>query len=404
LDITEHKRTEVRLRQAQKLESIGLLAGGIAHDFNNLLTVILGSAAFARTKYPSIEELQHIITASERAAHLTSQLLAYAGKGQFISKTFSLTDVVSNSADLLSISITKRIELSFNLSPEVLLIKGDPGQIERILMNLVINASEAIPSQADGRIEIATSTCEVMPEVARAHAPTYDVQPGTFVCLKVTDNGCGMDEVTRAKIFDPFFSTKFTGRGLGLPAVQGLVRSCRGFIDVHSFPGAGSTFRVFLPVSTGKPAAAIAAGARPDTSVRGDHRHAIVLVVDDEEMVRSMACMALRSAGYEVLEAKNGRDALEVLAAAATLPRLVLLDLTMPVMGGAELVPILNHDYPSLRIIVTSGYSEEDARRDLPPEAIADFLQKPYTLTTLTEKVEGTLNSGGPNQEVRVAA
>jgi nitrogen-specific signal transduction histidine kinase len=404
MDITERRQAEERLRKAQKLESIGLLAGGIAHDFNNLLTVIIGNADFARTKYPSSEELQHIIAASERAAHLTSQLLAYAGKGQFISKIFSLKDVVSGSAELLSVSVPKSVELRFNLSHEELLIKGDPSQIDQILMNLVINASEAIPPEADGRIEITTSG-EVIPETLIRNAQGYDVQPGRFVCLEVTDNGSGMDEATLAKIFDPFFSTKFTGRGLGLPAVQGIVRSCGGFIDVHSSPGAGSTFRVFLPASAEQPAAAVPVGARPGAlRRRQDRRPATILIVDDEEMVRSMARTALRNEGHEVLEANNGKDALDVLAGAAMLPALVLLDLTMPVMGGAELVPILNHDYPGLRVIVTSGYSEEDVRKDLPPGVIAGFLQKPYTLSTLIEKVDVILNGGGPSEEVRKAA
>jgi CheY-like chemotaxis protein len=190
-----------------------------------------------------------------------------------------------------------------------------------------------------------------------------------------------------------------------LAAVQGILRSCNGFIDVHSSPGAGSTFRVFLPASAEQPAAAVPVGVRPGAlRRRQDRRPATILVVDDEEMVRSMARTALRNEGHEVLEANNGKDALDVLAGAATLPALVLLDLTMPVMGGAELVPILNHDYPGLRVIVTSGYSEEDVRKDLPPGVIAGFLQKPYTPKTLTEKVEGILNSGGPSEEVQKAA
>ena len=271
-------------------------------------------------------------------------------------------------------------------------------------MNLVINAGEAIPPHTDGRVEIATSICEMAPEIVRAHAPAFDARPGRFVCLAVTDNGSGMDEATLTQIFDPFFSTKFTGRGLGLAAVQGIVRSCGGFIDVHSSSGAGSTFRVFLPAAGKKPAAEIPAGVRPGGSRRRDRGHSGILVVDDEEMVRKLACMALRSHGYKVLEAKNGRDALEVLAGAAPLPSLVLLDLTMPVMGGEDLVPILNQDYPGLRIIVTSGYPEEHARRVFPPGAVAGFLQKPYTMAMLTEKVEETLNSGGPNEEAPAAA
>ena len=403
VEITERKQNEERLRQAQKLESIGLLAGGIAHDFNNLLTVIIGNADYALRQNPSSEEIRHIMSASERAAQLTRQLMAYAGKGQFVARKFNLSDVVSRSTELLTASIPQGVELVLHLSDRELPVKADPSQIEQILLNLVINAGEAIPPQTGGRIEIATSSCEIVPETARAHAPAFDAQPGPFVRLDVIDNGSGMDEATLARIFDPFFSTRFTGRGLGLAAVQGIVRSCGGFIDVISAKGAGSTFRVFLPAAAKKPAE-MPAGARQGASRRRNRRHPVILVVDDEEKVRKLACMALRSHGYEVLEAKNGRDALEVLAGAAPLPSLALLDLTMPVMGGEELVPILNQDYPDLRIILTSGYPEEETRRGFPPGAVAGFVRKPYTVATLTEKVDETFNSGGPNEETPAAA
>jgi PAS domain S-box-containing protein len=253
VDITERKQTEERLRQMQKLESIGLLAGGVAHDFNNLLTVIMGSAYSALSKYPPTEELQHIITASERAANLTRQLLAYAGKGQFIAETFDLADLVSHCTARLSASVPRRVKVAFDPPPEELPLKADPSQIEQVLLNLVINAGEAIAAGADGRIEIAAGACDVAPETVRAHAPTFDARPGRFVYLDVSDNGAGMDEATLARIFDPFFSTKFTGRGLGLAAVHGIVRSCHGFIDVRSSRGGGSQFRVFLPAAGKKP-------------------------------------------------------------------------------------------------------------------------------------------------------
>ena len=246
-DVTERKQAEERLRQAQKLQSIGLLAGGVAHDFNNLLTVIIGNADFVLRQHPSMVEIQQIMSASERAAQLTRQLLAYAGKGQFVARTFDLSDLVSNRAQLLSASIPQGVELVFHLSEQELPLKADPSQIEQILVDLVINAGEAIPPETSGRIEIATSACEVALETVREHAPEFDARPGRFVCLEVTDNGSGMDEATLTRIFDPFFSTKFTGRGLGLAGVQGIVRSFRGFIEVHSSRGIGSTFRVFLP-------------------------------------------------------------------------------------------------------------------------------------------------------------
>ena len=404
VDITERKKTEERLRQAQKLESIGLLAGGIAHDFNNLLTVIMGSADLALRRWPSCDEMRHVVASSERAAHLTRQLLAYAGKGQFVSETFNLTDLVSRYAERLSASIPKNVQLRFNLSPD-LLIKADPRQIEQIVMNLVMNASEAIPPETEGRIEITTSTCEVASGVVGAHAPLYDARPGKFVCLEVSDNGSGMDEGTLAEIFSPFFSTKFAGRGLGLAAVQGVVRSCKGFVEVQSSLGAGSRFRVFLPAAGKEPFAVLPASPLPGASRRREPTPAAVLIVDDEEMLRELASTALKASGYEVREAKDGRGALETLAGGASTPSLVLLDLTMAAAEAEELVPILNRKYPDLRIIVISDYPEEEARREFPAGGVTGFLQKPYTVATLMDKVERTLHSGGgPNEENPAAA
>jgi PAS domain S-box-containing protein len=248
-EITERKHAEERLRQAQKLESIGLLAGGIAHDFNNLLTVIMGSACCALAERPSCQYSQAILSASQRAAYLTKQLLAYAGKGAVMVKLVDLTELVSQSTRLHSVSVPKGVNISYNLSQELPCIEADPSRIEQILMNLVVNAGESIPPTSSGLINIATSSCEVTPDLARRHSKAYDVAAGSYVCLEVRDNGIGMDDATLSRVFDPFFTTKFTGRGLGLAAVHGIVRSRNGFIDVHSLPGAGTTFRVLLPAS-----------------------------------------------------------------------------------------------------------------------------------------------------------
>ncbi len=251
-DVTARKENEERLRHAQKLESIGVLAGGVAHDFNNLLTVIIGNASTALEEYPSCEPVKAILDAADRAAHLTTQLLAYAGKGQFVVKVLSLNDAISQSRPLLSASIPKRVSLSFRLTSGMPPVEQDPNRLEQILTNLVINAFEAIPTQAEGRIEVATGATQITAESARRRSRD-EIAPGAYVWLEVRDNGMGMDEETVSRIFDPFFSTKFPGRGLGLAAVQGIVRSSGGFIEVESRPGEGSVFRVFLRASPKQP-------------------------------------------------------------------------------------------------------------------------------------------------------
>jgi signal transduction histidine kinase len=385
--------TEERLRHAQKWESIGILAGGVAHDFNNLLTVIMGSASLGRAEFPSCEHYQVILSASERAASLTKQLLQYAGAGHVAVKTVDLTELVSQSTELFSAFVPKRVSLSFNLSKDLPCVEGDPSRIEQILMNLVINAGEAIPPNRDGTIDVATSSCEVTPDTARRHSKAYHVTAGAYVCLEVRDNGTGMDETTVSRIFDPFFSTKFTGRGLGLAAVYGIVRTSKGFIEVLSSPGAGTTSRVFLPASE-KTHSTEAAPPAPRPQPRG---YATILVVDDEEMVRKLVCMTLVRRGYKVLEAKDGRDALRVLADSASPPSLILVDLAMPVMGGDELVPILEKEYPGLKILITSGYPEEEARnKGFRSGSATGFLQKPYSVEKLAQKIAEILGVDAP--------
>jgi nitrogen-specific signal transduction histidine kinase/FixJ family two-component response regulator len=393
LDTTERRHAEESLRQTQRLESIGLLAGGVAHDYNNLLTVIMGNASAALAQRPNCEYTQAILDASERAAYLTKQLLTYAGKGQAVIKIIDLTELVSQATTLLYASVPKRVNLRFSLDKDLPGLEGDPSQVEQILMNLVINAGESILLKSDGLISIATSRSEVTPDMIRQRSGADGAVAGVYLCLEVRDNGSGMDAATMSRIFDPFFSTKFTGRGLGLAAVHGIVRGNRGFIDVQSSPGAGTTFRVFLPVSE-KTRPKETASCPPRQQHQGG---STILVVDDEKMVRSMARMTLRHYGYEVLEAKDGQDALRVLANAPSPPSLVLLNLAMPVMGGDELVPILQVQYPALKIVISSGYPEEASRQSLPAGAIAGFLQKPYTVAALAKKIGEVLSGNAAN-------
>jgi signal transduction histidine kinase len=378
VDITERNLAEERLRQAQKLESIGVLAGGVAHDFNNLLTVIMGSASAALAERPDCEHSQTILAVSERAAELTRQLLAYAGKGRFAIENLDLTDLVSRSAELLGASVSKRTSFGFHLAKDLPVLKADPGWIAQLLRALVINAGEAIPLDAEGRIEIATGLWQVTPEMARRHSQGFAVHPGPYVCLEVTDNGTGMDEATVSRIFEPFFSTKFPGRGLGLAAVDGIVRSSKGFIEVRSAPGAGTTFRVFLPAFE---------RSREVPAERATASVATVLVADDDEVVRKLVRTTLSRRGYEVLEARDGRDALRVLADYPSLPSVVILDLAMRVASGDEILPILKERYPAVKIVVSSSYPEQVLQEGSQSDSVAAFLQKPYSVTELAKKV-----------------
>ncbi len=386
MDVTDRKRSEESLREMQKLESLGLLAGGIAHDFNNLLTGIIGNASILETEFsPSScqgEAARCLIEAADRMARLTGQLLAYSGRGRFVVESIDLSRHVIQIISLIQASVPKTVELRLALDNNLPTIDADASQLQQVIMNLVINAAEAI-NTSQGVVEVRTSVHEVGDEELRANVSRQTPSPGKYVVLTVQDNGHGMDQATQARIFDPFYTTKFTGRGLGLAAVLGIVRGHRGLLTVDSHPHAGTTFRVFFPVTQGhRPAP-----SPPKEAV--EHGSGTVLIVDDEDLVRTTARIALANSGYRVFTARDGQDAVRVFALQPREIDLVLLDMTMPVMGGEEALERLKELREDVLVLASSGYDEREAQQRFGGR-IAGFLQKPYTAAQLTGKV-GTL-------------
>ncbi len=388
-DTTERKKSEERLRQAQKLESIGLLAGGVAHDFNNLLVGVIGNASLAREILPpgheATELLQGVIGTGERLAHLTRQMLAYSGKGRFLVEPLDLSDLVPEMSALVQPSIPKKIAVHFELVPDLPPVEADRGQMQQVFMNLVINAAEAIGSHA-GLISVKTGLQTVDGAFIRIHPEAADLHPGRYVALEVRDTGSGMDKATQAKIFDPFFSTKFQGRGLGLAAVSGIVRGHKGVIIVASTPGKGTCFTVLFPAAEGAtPSQPVSAR---DASLQGV---GTVLVVDDEEVVRMLAKKALERYGYHVLLAEGGLAAIDVFKRHPGDIALVLLDLSMPDMGGVEALPELRKIRPNVKVVVSSGYSEAETMRLFAGQPVSGFFPKPFTAAHVASVVKKAL-------------
>ncbi len=391
-DVTERRRFNERLQQTQKLESLGVLAGGIAHDFNNLLTGIMGNASIALDDLPAGSPVRNnldvVVNASERAAALTRQLLAYAGKGRFVIEQLNLSDLVREIANLLQTSIPKTIQLRMNLQDRLPSIEGDAAQIQQLIMNLIINAAEAVE---EGKTEtvLITARLEAVSQsyIDQMVAPN-GVSPGKYVTLEVRDAGCGMDSATLSRIFDPFFTTKFTGRGLGLAAVLGIVRGHMGALHVDTAPGIGSTFKVLFPVSEGQPARL--EPSRMETNLEGN---ATILVIDDEEAVRQTAKSALESYGYTVVVAANGREGVKLFLDLGHEIHAVLLDVTMPVMSGEETLVRLESIRADIPVVLSSGFNEDDATRRFTGKGLAGFVQKPYTAARLAEKIKMVLES-----------
>jgi PAS domain S-box-containing protein len=384
-NITDRKRLDEQMWHAQKLESLGVLAGGVAHDFNNLLTGILGNASLAletlSPNNPARPMLREVLTASERAAHLTRQLLAYAGKGRFVIEPVNLSGLVREISGLIQTSIAKNVQLRLDLRDDVPLIQADSSQLQQIVMNLVINGAEAIGEDANGTVLVTTGIQNVDEQYLLSMLEVSELAPGRYISLEVHDSGCGMDEPTLCRIFDPFFTTKFTGRGLGLAAVQGIVQGHKGALKVYSRPGSGTTFKVLFPateeLAEPKPA--------PALHLRG--KGELILVVDDEEIIRRTAKAMLERYGYTVVVADNGKEGVDLFSVLGDKVAAVLLDMTMPVMNGEEALRHMKMINPDIRVVLSSGYNEVEAIRRFTGKGIAGFIQKPYSSAGLAEKL-----------------
>jgi PAS domain S-box-containing protein len=389
-DISERKRVEENLQQTQKLESLGILAGGIAHDFNNLLTGILGNASLISEDLPSEAPTralaESVIQAAERAAHLTRQMLAYSGRGLFLIQPINCSQQVREITALIAASIPKNVQVRMALDDHLPLIEADTGQFQQLLMNLVINGAEAV-DEAAGTVTISTGLEELSAQDIAGMTFAADLTPGRYVSLEVRDSGCGMDPATLARIFDPFFTTKFTGRGLGLAAVLGIVRGHAGAVNVRSAPGRGTTFQVLFPVAAAAKSEPKAAPLLPNG--RGADT---ILVVDDEELVRRAAKVALEKYGYRVFVAEDGKRAVDLFQTFAPEISAVLLDMTMPGMSGEQTFQEMRKIRSDLPVIASSGYSETEAvaRFGL---GIAGFVQKPYTAAALAAKVAEVMSN-----------
>jgi two-component system cell cycle sensor histidine kinase/response regulator CckA len=402
-DISEQKLAQEALRekeeafrQAQKLESIGVLAGGIAHDFNNLLTGIMGNAGLARRavlagRYEKAADmLQDVLKASERAADLTRQLLAYAGKGQFVIQPVDVCKLVTEVSTLIRASISKKITLVMDIPDECPAVEGDRTQLQQLVMNLVINGGEAIGDHA-GTLTLRIRTEHFTERRERLRTAGFPISSGDYVRIDVIDSGEGMNQETRDRIFEPFFTTKFLGRGLGLSAALGIVRGHRGAIGVLSEPGKGTTFTVLLPVLR-QPGHFRRSGAEPlpERDVQGV---GTVLVVDDDHAVRSLAESVLSEAGYAVELAEDGMQAIERLRQLGGRISLVLLDLTMPQLGGAEAALELRRLQPDIPLVAMSGYGDVEVMERFSGARIDDFLPKPFSPDQLAAKVRDVLSA-----------
>ena len=396
-DVTQRKEGEEALRQSQKLESLGMLAGGIAHDFNNLLTAIIGNCNLGSMSLPPESPahpyLDQIEKASLRAADLTKQMLAYAGKGKVMVVNMDLNRLVHEIAQLLSVSISKKASLRFDLAEYLPQVLADPTQIQQVVMNLVTNASEAIGEEDGGTITLRTSVQTLDRNYISMALPAIPLTPGRYVILEVSDSGCGMTPEVIARIFDPFFTTKFTGRGLGLSALLGILRSHGGSLKVYSEPGRGTSMQVYLPAVT--PAESEDAPAAAEVELEGHARRGTMLLVDDENGARAVAVAMANRMGYVVVEASDGLEAVGIFNQRKGEFAVVLMDLTMPQLDGKQAFLRMKAMDAGVRVVLTSGYNELDAMKDFLGRGLAGFLPKPYQWTQFQSVIQAAVERVG---------
>ena len=386
----ERLELERQVQHAQKLESLGILAGGIAHDFNNILTAILGNADLALLNMskvaPGRKNLEEILTATRRGADLANQMLAYSGKGKFIIEKIILSEIVQEMSHLLEVSISKKAVLKYNFSDHSAYIEGDATQIRQVIMNLLTNASDAIGDKS-GIISISTGIMDCDQSYLKDIYIKERIPTGTYAYIEVADTGSGMDEETKQKLFDPFFTTKFTGRGLGLSAVLGIVRGHKGAIKIYSELKRGTTIKVLFPVSK-------MAFENNHDSLKNRYENSLsgtALFVDDEESIRSVTRQMLEQFGMKVFTAGNGVEALKIYKSRPKDIDLVILDLTMPHKGGEETFRELRQINPDIKVIMSSGYNEQEVTQRFVGKGICGFIQKPFQLDKLLKSLKDIL-------------
>ena len=394
-DITGRKQAEAekqaleqQFQQTQKLESLGVLAGGIAHDFNNILAIIMGYCSLTKMDYEDAEKhIPEIEKAAERAAALCRQMLAYAGKASLTQSQVNTWMLVDEMVSMLKTTIKQNVAIKSTLGTDIPFFTGDASQIRQVVMNLIINAAEAI-GDAEGEIDVKLSKTEITAEQTEKDHLGFIIPAGRYICFEVADNGCGMDDDTRRRIFEPFYTTKLTGRGLGMSAVLGIIKAHNGALQLESRLGHGTTFKVYLPVRLSKSETEEAEQIAASPPWQGS---GTILLAEDEAQVKLIAIALIEMLGFNVLDAANGKEALELYQKNAADITLVVTDMGMPVMNGYELFYKLKQLNPQLPIIISSGFGEGDIASKIPREAIAGMINKPYNFEQLREVLKGVV-------------